>query len=251
MTTETHSLSQRRPAVPFGQVQVLCGLQVAPCWQGGTQGMVTATGRERITISKGQRGVIPARARAAHWPVSQTSPTNPLAQRHLLKPTHTPPFLHGFWHWTSSEGSRCKTEMLDENIRLWFMLVVSAGSSATALLVFCKSAQMCYWCVPKSSFQWWSIGQMQVESVCSHLSGNEPPATHQHTCICWHRHIFPRSDRRECRELHKWTHKKVELCIKILFHHGKISKTDYKHWGSRNPVFEFTPPKVTHIADGV
>lgn len=30
--------------MPFGQVQVLCGLQVAPCWQGGTQGVVTAAG---------------------------------------------------------------------------------------------------------------------------------------------------------------------------------------------------------------
>lgn len=39
----TYSLSQRKPAVPSGQVQVLCGLQVAPCWQGGTQGVVTAT----------------------------------------------------------------------------------------------------------------------------------------------------------------------------------------------------------------
>lgn len=40
----TYSLSQRRPAVPSGQVQVLWGLQVAPCWQGGTQGVVTAAG---------------------------------------------------------------------------------------------------------------------------------------------------------------------------------------------------------------
>lgn len=48
--TQTHSLSQRRPAVPSGQVQVLCGLQVAPCWQGGTQGVVTATGRKKIDV---------------------------------------------------------------------------------------------------------------------------------------------------------------------------------------------------------
>lgn len=38
----TYSFSHRRPLVPVGQVQVLWGLQVPPCWQGGTQGIVTA-----------------------------------------------------------------------------------------------------------------------------------------------------------------------------------------------------------------
>lgn len=47
-TRLTYSLSQRIPAVPSGQVQVLCGLQVAPCWQGGTQGVVTAANQEHI-----------------------------------------------------------------------------------------------------------------------------------------------------------------------------------------------------------
>lgn len=45
-STPTYSLWQRRPAVPSGQVQVLCGLQVAPCRQGGTQGVVTAEDAE-------------------------------------------------------------------------------------------------------------------------------------------------------------------------------------------------------------
>ena len=39
-------------------------------------------------------------------PVSQRLPVNPLAQRHLLRPTQTPPFLHGFWHSTGSDGDR-------------------------------------------------------------------------------------------------------------------------------------------------
>lgn len=44
----TYSLSQRRPAVPSGQIQVLWGPQAAPCWQGGTQGVVTAAGTSYI-----------------------------------------------------------------------------------------------------------------------------------------------------------------------------------------------------------
>lgn len=41
MLYNTYSLSQRRPVVPSAQVQVLCGPHVAPCRQGGTQGVVT------------------------------------------------------------------------------------------------------------------------------------------------------------------------------------------------------------------
>lgn len=92
--TETHSLSQRRPAVPSGQVQVLCGLQVAPCWQGGTQGIVTATGRRKKDGRKQEakrrdsctstRSTLTCFTHLAHKPVSTTTPVE--AHTHAAVP---------------------------------------------------------------------------------------------------------------------------------------------------------------------
>lgn len=45
-----HSFSQRMPLVPVGHTQVFRGPQAAPCWQGGTHGVVTAAHTHTHTI---------------------------------------------------------------------------------------------------------------------------------------------------------------------------------------------------------
>lgn len=75
-----------------------------------------------------QRGGL--RASATEWkckgrsagnadsPVWQRPPLNPSAQRHELKPTHTPPFWHGFWHCTGSGGDTQVAETLSNRSSL-------------------------------------------------------------------------------------------------------------------------------------
>lgn len=59
----------------------------------------------RVLMQSEGKGLLHAHTHT-NQPVSQRLPVNPLAQRHLLRPTHTPPFLQGFWHCTGSEGDR-------------------------------------------------------------------------------------------------------------------------------------------------
>lgn len=141
--TETHSLSQRRPAVPSGQVQVLCGLQVAPCWQGGTQGIVTATGRSKKDgrEQKGKRrdscrsvsGTLTCFTHLAHKPVSTTTPVE--AHTHAAIPARFLT-LNQLWGKQTEDGIAAWTHSLV----IYSMLAVSTGSSTIGFL-WCDETQ--------------------------------------------------------------------------------------------------------------